>query len=80
MERAVPGSFQKAVDKTGVYSAGRAEAESCGGEESNGARTPSLGVSCLERALLCLSRPPTLQAEEKEAKTVKDFAGAVAEW
>jgi hypothetical protein len=25
-------------------------------------------------------RPPTLQAEEKEAKTVEEFPGAVAEW
>jgi hypothetical protein len=39
--------------------------EGCGGEESTGARTPTLGVCCLEPALQRLSRPPPLQAEEK---------------
>jgi hypothetical protein len=41
------------------------QAEGCGGEESTGPRTPTLGVCCLEPALQRLSRPPPLQAEEK---------------
>ena len=49
-------------------------AEGCGGEESTGARTPTLGVCCYERASQRGAVCRGLQAEEKDAKAAEKRA------
>jgi hypothetical protein len=70
-ERSAVGQVARRVSRAHGQGdgAGRAQpvlqAEGCGGEESTGPRTPSLGVCCLERASQRLSGCRGLQAEEK---------------